>query len=89
MKKIFTFVLLVMAICGFTFLLPIVILALSGVGIVNSSILINKWRYAIFLSVVLGAVLTPTPDPFNMSIVSGILIALYFLSVLILRIINK
>ncbi len=84
-----SFVLLVMAICGFTFLLPIIILTLSGVGIVNSSMLMNKWRYAIFLSVVLGAVLTPTPDPFNMSIVSGILIALYFLSVLILRIINK
>jgi sec-independent protein translocase protein TatC len=84
-----SFVLLIMAICGFTFLLPIVILALSGVGIVNSSILINKWRYAIFLGVVLGAILTPTPDPFNMGIVSGILITLYFLSVLILRIINR
>ncbi len=75
-----SFSLLIMAIFGFCFLLPIVIFALSNVGILNSEILISKWRYAILSSVILGAVLTPTPDPFNMGVVSGILIALYFLS---------
>ena len=84
-----SFTLLIMAICGSAFLLPIVIFALANVGILNSEILINKWRYAILTSVISGAVLTPTPDPFNMSIVSGILIALYFLSWGILRITSK
>lgn len=84
-----SFVLLIMAICGCTFLLPIVIFALANVGIVNSNVLINKWRYAILVSVILGAVLTPTPDPFNMSIVSGILIGLYFVSFFILKVVQK
>ena len=75
-----SFTLMIMAICGCAFLMPIVIFALANVGILNSNILIINWRYAILASVISGAVLTPTPDPFNMSIVSGILIALYFLS---------
>ena len=81
-----SFTLMIMAICGCTFLLPIVILALANVGIVNSQMLIKEWRYAILASVLFGAILTPTPDPFNMSIVSGILIALYFVSVGVLKI---
>ena len=84
-----SFVLLIMAICGSAFLLPIVIFALANVGILNSNILIINWRYAILASVISGAVLTPTPDPFNMSIVSGILIALYFLSWGILKITKR
>ena len=79
-ESFISFTLMIMAICGCTFLLPIVILALANVGIVNSKILISQWRHAILSSVILGAILTPTPDPFNMSIVSGILIGLYFIS---------
>ena len=81
-----SFTLMIMAVCGCTFLLPIIILALANVGIVNSKMLINKWRYAVLSSVIFGAILTPTPDPFNMSIVSGILVSLYFVSVGILKI---
>ncbi|MBI3590716.1 MAG: twin-arginine translocase subunit TatC [Candidatus Melainabacteria bacterium] len=84
-----SFTLMIMAICGCTFLLPIIIFTLANAGIVNSKMLINKWRYALLASVISGAVLTPTPDPFNMSIVSGILIALYFISWGILKMVQK
>jgi len=84
-----SFTLMIMAICGVTFLLPIVIFALSTVGILNSEILIKGWRFAVLASVILGAIFTPTPDPFNMCIVSGILITLYFLSFGILKLVNK
>ena len=83
------FTLMIMAICGFAFLLPVVIVVLANVGIINSQLLINQWRYIVLISVTLGAVLTPTPDPFNMGIVSSILICLYFLSIVILKIIKK
>lgn len=83
-----SFILLIMAVCGLAFLLPIIILALANVGIINSQMLISKWRYAILSSVILGAVLTPTPDPFNMGIVSMILIGLYFVSCVVLKILN-
>ena len=84
-----SFTLMIMAICGVAFLLPIIIFALANAGIVNSKILINKWRYAILISVLLGAMLTPTPDPFNMTIVSSILIGLYFASWGILKIVRN
>ena len=88
-ESFISFSLLIMAVCGCTFLLPVIIFALASVGILNSEILINNWRYAILGSLILGAVLTPTPDPFNMMIVSGILIALYFLSFGILKLTGK
>jgi sec-independent protein translocase protein TatC len=84
-----SFSLMIMAICGFVFLVPVVLFALANVGIINSKTLIKKWQYAILGSVILGAILTPTPDPFNMSIVSGVLIALYFLSLAIIRVVGK
>ena len=83
------FTLMIMAICGFTFLLPVAIIILANLGIVNSSLLLTKWRYMILFSVTLGAILTPTPDPFNMGIVSLILICLYFFSVGILKVLRK
>ena len=88
-ESFISFTLMIMAICGCVFLLPIIILALANVGIVNSKILISQWRYAILASVIFGAVLTPTPDPFNMSIVGGILLVLYFISIGILKIIRR
>lgn len=81
-----SFTLMIMTICGCTFLLPIIILAMANAGIVNSQMLLRSWRYALLSSVILGALLTPTPDPFNMGIVGGILIMLYFISVGILKI---
>ena len=88
-ENFISFALMIMAVCGFTFLLPIIIFALANVGIVNSKMLIQGWRYAILSSVIAGAILTPTPDPFNMSIVSGVLIALYFISWGLLKILRK
>ncbi len=85
-ENFISFTLMIMAICGCTFLLPIIMLALANVGIVNSNLLIQNWRYAILSSVISGAILTPTPDPFNMGIVSAILIGLYFVSIGMLKI---
>ncbi len=83
-----SFTLMIMAMCGCTFLLPAIIFTLAGLKIIDSNFLISQWRYAILTSVVLGAILTPTPDPFNMGIISGILIGLYFISSFALKIIK-
>lgn len=88
-ESFISFALMIMAICGSAFLLPIIILALANVGIVNSGMLLSKWRYAVLSSIVCGAILTPTPDPFNMGIVGGVLISLYFVSVGILKIMRR
>lgn len=79
-ENFISFTLSIMAMCGTAFLLPIIIFSLASVGIISPNFLLSNWRYAILASVVLGAILTPTPDPFNMAIISGVLIALYFMS---------
>ncbi len=84
-----SFTIMIMAICGFSFLIPILILGCANVGLINSKSLIRSWRYVILASVISGAVLTPTPDPFNMSIVSGILIGLYLISYGILCVMRR
>ncbi len=67
---------------GVAFEFPLVIFALSAMGIVEPSLLLKQWRIAIVLIAVLAAAITPTVDPINMSLVMGPMIALYFLSIL-------
>jgi sec-independent protein translocase protein TatC len=77
----FGFVTSLMFWIGVAFEFPLVILALSMVGIVKYQMLIKQWRIAIILIAVLSAVITPTVDPVNMALVMGPMTALYFLSI--------
>jgi sec-independent protein translocase protein TatC len=77
----FNFVTSLMFWIGIAFEFPLVILALSLVGIVKYQMLIKQWRIAVILIAILSAVITPTVDPVNMALVMGPMIALYFLSI--------
>lgn len=66
---------------GVVFQMPLVIYVLARLRWVKAAVLAKQWRLAIVLIAVLAAVITPTIDPINMSIVMGPLIVLYFLSV--------
>lgn len=88
-ENFISFSLMILSICGFTFLLPVLFIVLAFFKIIDSSFLIQKWRYFILSSVVLGAVLTPTPDPFNMCLISGLLVGLYLFSFVILKLFFK
>lgn len=67
---------------GVAFEFPLVIFALSAMGLVEPSLLLKQWRVAVVLIAILAAVITPTVDPVNMSLVMAPMIALYFLSIL-------
>ena len=54
-------------------------------GVVDVQLLTRSRRYAILIVAVLAAIITPTPDPFNMLIVMAPLIVLYELGVLLAR----
>ncbi|RPH58670.1 MAG: twin-arginine translocase subunit TatC, partial [Chloroflexi bacterium] len=77
----FNFVTSLMFWIGIAFEFPLVILALSLVGIVKYQMLIKQWRIAVILIAILSAFITPTVDPVNMALVMGPMIALYFLSI--------
>jgi sec-independent protein translocase protein TatC len=65
---------------GLAFELPVIILALTGLGLVEPRWLLAKWRYAVVLAVTLGALLTP-PDPLSQLILGSCLILLYIISI--------
>ena len=55
---------------GLVFEMPVIIFALIRVGVVQRSWLTKQRRYVFLLCFVIGAVITPTPDPFNQTLVS-------------------
>jgi sec-independent protein translocase protein TatC len=66
---------------GLVFELPILILALTALGIVNARLLGVFRRYAVVLCVVVGAFITPGQDPYSLAAVAVPLYLLYEVSV--------
>ena len=63
---------------GLAFELPVFMLILAKLRILNWRRQASAWRYAIVLIMVASAIITPTPDPFNMMLVAIPLTLLYF-----------
>ena len=76
----------ILALCGASFQLPLLLFFLSLMGIINSQQLREGRRIAIFMSALIAAVATPTPDAFTMSVVALPLWILFELSVILIRI---
>ena len=74
----FAFVTNMMLLFGAAFEFPLIIVMLNMTGLVSGRKLLGWWRPAIFLMFVFGAVVTPTPDPFSMSILASCMAILYF-----------
>jgi sec-independent protein translocase protein TatC len=77
----FGFVTKMMLLFGAGFEFPLLIVMLNLAGLASGKRLLGWWRQAIFLMFVFGAVVTPTPDPFGMSILAGCMAILYFAAV--------
>ncbi|MCA9775947.1 MAG: twin-arginine translocase subunit TatC [Candidatus Eremiobacteraeota bacterium] len=79
----------ILALCGASFQLPLVLFFASLAGLVNSTQLREGRRFAIFLSALVAAVATPTPDAFTMSVVALPLWILFEISVILIRITGR
>jgi sec-independent protein translocase protein TatC len=66
---------------GIVFQIPAVIFVLSRIGLVSAGLLARKVKYAVFASVVVAAVITPTGDPGNMLIIAAPMLALYVVGI--------
>jgi sec-independent protein translocase protein TatC len=66
---------------GVSFELPLVVFILAKIKIVNAKMLAQQWRIAAVIIAVVAAVVTPTPDPVNMSLMMAPLLVLYVLSI--------
>ena len=67
--------------CGAIFQTPILILFLSGAGVVRPQTLLRHWRVAVVVILIIAAVITPTPDIFTQLLLAAPLFVLYFFSV--------
>lgn len=74
---------------GLVFELPVVTAFLARLGIVNYKWLAGKRRWAIIFAFVLGALITPTFDPINQSLVAIPLIVLYEMSIWLARLVQR
>jgi sec-independent protein translocase protein TatC len=67
---------------GLVFQLPMVVIFLTQLGLVSSRLLVKHFRYAVVLSFVVAAVLTPTTDPLSLVAMVLPMLLLYGLSIL-------
>jgi sec-independent protein translocase protein TatC len=70
---------------GVAFELPLVTWLLSLLGIINRSFLRRYRRHAIVVIIIAAAIITPTGDPFTLTVVSLPLYLLYEMSILMVR----
>jgi sec-independent protein translocase protein TatC len=70
---------------GAVFELPIVIVLLTRMGIVTPKTLAKNRKYAILLAFVVAALLTPTPDAFNQTLMAVPIMVLYEAGILVSR----
>jgi len=74
---------------GLCFEMPVVTTFLARMGVISYRWLASRRRLWIIVAFILGAVITPTWDPINQTIVAGTLIVLFELSVWLAWLVQK
>ena len=80
MPRIGTYISLMLSLLfwmGIVFETPLVMFFLARIGVVTSEWLAKRRRYAVVVSFVLGAIITPTFDPINQTLVAVPIVVLY------------
>lgn len=66
---------------GLSFETPILILLLTRLGVVTPEFLLKKFKWAVLVAFVLSAIITPSGDPVNQTIVALPIVILYALGI--------
>lgn len=88
-NEYFSFILRYLAGFAILFQLPLILLMINQMNKLKPKKLISLSRFVIIASFVIAAIITPTPDPVNQTIMAVPLIALYFFSVFVIWILNR
>ncbi len=70
---------------GLVFEMPVIIFAITSIGLVKREWLTKRRRYVVLIVFVAAAVITPTPDPFNQTLVAVPMYLLFELGLLLSR----
>jgi sec-independent protein translocase protein TatC len=74
---------------GVIFELPVFMVFLARLGIVDAPFLSRNRKYALLISFIIAAILTPTPDVVNQVLMAGPLVILYEISIVAVRIFGR
>jgi len=74
---------------GIVFELPLAITLLARMGVVTPAMLAKNRKYAILGAFIAAAILTPTPDAFNQTLMAGPLIILYEVGIICARLFGR
>lgn len=74
---------------GAIFELPLIIIFLTRFGIVAPETFAKNRKYAVLMAFIIAAVLTPTPDAFNQTLMAVPIIILYEAGILLSRMIRR
>jgi sec-independent protein translocase protein TatC len=85
----FSFASTIILACGLVFETPILIFFLARLGIVTPAFLLQKFKYAVVLSFVIAAVVTPTPDMVTQSALAIPMILLYLIGIAVAFLFGK
>ena len=74
---------------GLVFELPVITTFLARLGVITSSWLASKRKISIILAFILAAIITPTFDPINQTLVAAPLIILYEMSIWLAKLVQR
>ena len=83
-EQYFDFIILLLLSTGLAFQIPIVQIIIGMLNIVSSRQMLNSWKYIMLSSTIIGAVLTPSTDPFTQILMSAAIFILYLTGTIIL-----
>jgi sec-independent protein translocase protein TatC len=66
---------------GIVFQMPMFVFFLARFGIVTARFMIQKFRYAVVIIVIIAAIITPTSDPVNLAVFTAPMLLLYAISI--------
>lgn len=84
-EQYFNFILFLLFSTGIAFQLPVIQIILGIMGIISSQQMLNYWKYVIFVSTIIGAILTPSTDPFTQLLMSSAIFFLYLSGIIFLK----
>jgi len=85
----YKFSVILLAVIGFLFQIPVGVLAVTRLGVISARQLARNRGYVILGLAVIAAVATPTPDPVTMIVAMAPLVILFELSVLLARVFER
>nr|YP_009314742.1 Sec-independent protein translocase component TatC [Neoizziella asiatica]SCW23197.1 Sec-independent protein translocase component TatC [Neoizziella asiatica] len=88
-EQYFDFILLLLLSTGLAFQIPIIQIFLGFLQIISSQQMISVWKYIIVIATILGAILTPSTDPFTQLLMATAILILYFSGISVLIIFKK